>query len=290
MDNLFDKLGKKSNLPKPKEDINDNEKHIRAISDNNNDNDNILTSKNEKIEKVEKQKVNTVVKGLLLTIDELNNSSYEIAEKKDHRNVTQYYWSLLKSKQLFIFTFYTSNDSILRSTKIALFILFFTFYLLYTALFFNNSIIRAIYNYKGNTDVTIHIPNIILSSICCLISSLIVRFVFLSERDISNIIHENDPERRDNQIQRLNKITKIKLLILYIISLALIMLFWYYVSAFCAIFKNSQGYYFINVLVSFIICNLWPCIICLIPAILRRISLEKKNQSMYYISQIVAYL
>ena len=60
--------------------------------------------------------------------EQLNNADYDIAFNKDHRGYLKLYWSLLKLKQLFIFTFYTSTDYNLRIAKIALFILFVSFY------------------------------------------------------------------------------------------------------------------------------------------------------------------
>ena len=254
-------------------------------------------NKETKIEKVKnvvenknkKKVVNNAVPDFKLTEIQLNNASYEIAVKQDRREFIKYYWSLIKLKQLFIFTFYTSEDYILRSTKITLFILFVSFYLAFTALFFNDNIMRAIYIYKGNTDAAVHIPNIILSSLCCLVASLIIRFVSLNERDISKIMEIKDQDKRKAESEKIKRFTKIKLIILYAISGALIMFFWYYVSAFCAIFKNSQGHYFINVLVTFILCNLWPLAISLIPAFLRRKALDEKKETMYKISQIIAY-
>ena len=76
---------------------------------------------------------------------------------------------------------------------------------------------------------------------------------------------------------------------MYAISGALLFLFWYYVSAFCAVFKNSQGHYFTNVLVAFILCNLWPCVISLIPALLRNKALNSGNETLYKVSQIISY-
>ena len=198
-----------------------------------------------------------------MTEDQLNYASFKQASKKDSRELIKIYWSLLKMKQLFIFTFYTQGDYILGSTKIALFILFIGFYLTFTALFFNDNIMRAIYIYKGNTDAAVHIPNIILSSLCCLISNLIIRFVSLNEREISKIIQKKDEKQRKELSNKMAKIAKIKLIVLYIISGILLALFRYYISAFCAVFKNSQGHYFTNVLVSFIIFNLCPCVISL---------------------------
>ena len=214
----------------------------------------------------------------------LNNADYEEAKEKETRSYWKIYWSLLKVKQLFIFTFYTTNDGNLRVIKIGLFILFISFYFAYTALFFNDSIMRNIYEYKGNTNAAIHIPNIILSSLFCLIMNLIVKLVSLSERDLLIIKKDN------KKVDSIQKKIKIKTIILFAVSSALILLCWYYVAAFCAIFKNSQGHYFINVLVSFIVCNLWPCFTSLIAPALRKYALKKESSCMYKTSKIVAYI
>ena len=78
---------------------------------------------------------------------ELDHTDMETAKKNDHRSLLQMYWSNLKMKQICIFTFYTSNDRNLRVVKIGLFLLFVSFYLAFTALFFNDSIMRQIYKY-----------------------------------------------------------------------------------------------------------------------------------------------
>jgi hypothetical protein len=214
----------------------------------------------------------------------MNNSDYNYAKEKDKRSFLEMYWSNLKIKQLFIFTFYTSTDRNLRSVKIGLFILFISFYLAFTALFFNDSIMRQIYKYKGNTDAAVHVPNIILSSLCCLIMNFLVKFVSLSDRDMYNA--QKDAANKD----KIKKKIIIKTYILFGVSILLIGLFWYYVSAFCAVFKNSQGHYLINVFIAFIVCNIWPCITSLIPAALRKFSLNKDSPCIYKASQIVYYI
>ena len=192
-------------------------------------------------------------------------------------------------KQLCIFTFYTSEDYILRSTKIALFILFMCFYFAFTALFFNDSIMREIYKYKGNTTAAVHIPNIVLSSICSIIMGIIVRFVSLNERDIVKITQEENPEQRKTLAEKARRTSKIKMILLYAIAGLLIILCWYYVAAFCAVFKNSQGHYFVNWLVAFIVCNIWPCVTSLISSSLRHKALETGiSETLYKISQIIS--
>jgi hypothetical protein len=157
----------------------------------------------------------------------------------------------------------------------------------FTALFFNDDIMRAIYIYKGNTNAAVHIPNIILSSLCSFIASIIVRFVCLGERGISKVITESNIDKRKGLAEKERLCASIKLYVLYIASACLLFICWYYVAAFGAVFKNSQKNYLINTLISFIVCNLWPCVTTFIPTLLRRKALEKGNQTMYKISQYV---
>ena len=120
---------------------------------------------------------------------------------------------------------------------------------------------------------------------------LIVRFVSLSEKEIYEIYQENNPERRKTLAEKARRSSKIKTIILYVISGLLIGLCWYYVSAFCAVFKNSQGNYFINLLVAFIVCNIWPCVTSLIPALLRTKALKDgTSETLYNISRIISIL
>jgi len=230
------------------------------------------------------------IKDKVINEEQLNNADFTIAKKHDKRGYLSLYWSLLKMKQMFIFTFYTSTDYNVRIVKIALFILFFAFYFAFTALFFNDKIMRSIYIYKGNTDAAVHVPNIILSSLCCIIMNFIVRFVTLSERDISKINCETNAENKKKLCESTKKILKIKLIILFSISFVLLGICWYYVAAFCAVFKNSQGHYFINVFVAFLVCNIWPCVTSLIPPIFRKYGINNNSSCMYKASQIIAYI
>ena len=67
---------------------------------------------------------------------ELNTLEYEKALIYDKRSYLQYYWSLLKKKQLILFTFYPQNDYNLIILKISLFLLGFSLYFTINAFFF----------------------------------------------------------------------------------------------------------------------------------------------------------
>ena len=321
MDDLYNNLGNKANPPRldkkehktedkkedKKENKKENKKEHKKNDKKEHKKEHESENKKKKNDKVsvpkDKNDLKTTAKGLYgnakkpkiekLEVDinyeddKLNYSPFEKAKELDKRSFFATYWSLLKFKQTIIFTFYTSSIGILRSTKIALFILFVGFYMAFTALFFNDEIMRNIYIYKGNTNAAVHVPNIILSSLCSFIASIIVRFICLGERDISKVIVEKNIEKRKALAEKAKKCANIKIIILYIASGCLLILCWYYVSAFCAVFKNSQKNYLINTLISFIVCNLWPFVTTFIPTIMRRKAIEKKSATLYKSSQYV---
>ena len=63
-----------------------------------------------------------------LNDEELNTLEYEIALKYDKRSYFKYYWSLLKKKQLVLFTFLPANDYNVFSIKLSLFLIAFSLY------------------------------------------------------------------------------------------------------------------------------------------------------------------
>ena len=101
---------------------------------------------------------------------ELNSFNYQKALKIDKRTYLQYYFSLLKTKHLIIFTFYTNTDYNSRIIKISLFVFSFSLYIAVNALFFSDSTMHIIYENQGSLSFIYHLPQIIFSS---LISSAI---------------------------------------------------------------------------------------------------------------------
>ena len=309
MNSLYSKIAKVSNPPKmkkgednkeDKKDENKEEKKEEKKEDKKSEKK--KKTKKSKISGVENKEKNVekknydefikkpegVVKDLVYEDDQYNFAPFDDVNGKDTRSFLQTYWSFLKFKQSIIFTFYTRSYGILRSTKVALFILFVGFYMAFTALFFNDDIMRALYIYKGNANAAVHIPNIILSSICSFIASLIIRYVCLNERDTNKVLTVREPSERKALADRAKKCAAIKLYIFYALSALLIVLCWYYVAAFCAVFKNSQKNYLINFAICFLVCNLWPFITSFIPTIMRRVKNNKNNPCLYKASQIVS--
>ena len=85
-----------------------------------------------------------------LNDQELNSLEYEQAKEFDKRTYSQYYISLLKKKQLILFTFCPANDYNLFSVKICLFLTNFSLYLTINCFFFSDETMHKIYIDNGD--------------------------------------------------------------------------------------------------------------------------------------------
>ena len=89
---------------------------------------------------------------------------------------------------------------------------------------------------------------------------------------------------------KLLKCLIIKFILFFIITLLFLIIFWYYLSCFCAVYKNTQIHLIKDVLISFGISLMYPFGLNLFPGIFRISSLrdEKKNQKcLYNFSKII---
>ena len=83
---------------------------------------------------------------------------------------------------------------------------------------------------------------------------------------------------------------KIKFIIFYLLSFIFLLFFWFYLSCFCAVYKNSQIYLIEDTLISFGLSLFYPIVLNLLPGIFRIPSLvnEKKDKkSLYDLSKII---
>ena len=96
--------------------------------------------------------------------------------------------------------------------------------------------------------------------------------------------------------KRILKCINIKFAIFFVLNFFLLILFWFYLTCFNAIYDNTQIYLIENTFISFGLSLIYPFIINIIPAILRIYSLDKKNKDkkgenyLYSISKIIQIL
>ena len=228
-----------------------------------------------------------------LNDEELNNLEYELAIIIDKRTFFQYYFSLLKKKQLILFAFLPSNDYNLVVIKIALLLLSFSLYFTVNGFFFSDATMNKINEDKGAFNILFQIPQILYSSVISAVINVILKQLSLSEKQILTIKQEKNfsvAQKKSNQIR---KYIKIKLALFFILSLLLIFFFWYFTSSFCAVYKNTQMILIKDTLISFGLSMLYPFGLNLIPGMFRIPALratKKDKKTLYKISLIVALI
>ena len=139
------------------------------------------------IEEFKSLKSYTFIKKEQLNDEELNTLEYNLAIKRDKRSYFQYYCSLLKKKDLILFTFCPMEDYNLLPIKISLFLIFFSLNLVINGFFFSDETMHKIYIDKGASNILHRIAEIIYSSIISGIIKIILKSLSLSETKILEI-------------------------------------------------------------------------------------------------------
>ena len=251
--------------------------------------------KRKKIKKKKDKKDTVFNKNEIITLndEELNSLDYETALNIDKRTYIQYYWSLLKKKQLILFTFLPSNDYNLISIKISLFLFSFGLYFTINGFFFTDKTMHNVYKNNGKLDIIYQIPQISYSSIITSVLNKILRILSLSEKSILDLKKSKSVSMCIKNSKNIEKSLKIKFIIFFILSFFLILFFWYFISCFCAVYKNTQIILIKDTLISFGLSMLYPFGLNLLPGIFRIPALRSKKEnlkSLFNFSKIVAFI
>ena len=188
---------------------------------------------NDKVADEDKDKEKNNQISIELNDYELNSSSYEDAIKYDHRTYFEYYLSLIRTKQVVIFTFYTYNDYNSRILKIFLFLFSFGLFYIVNALFFNDSTMHQIYEDHGAFNFIYQIPQILYSTIISIVIRTILSLLSLSEKNIIEIKNQKNLEAANNTAKEKQKCLLIKFILFFIISFSFLALVLYILLLCC---------------------------------------------------------
>ena len=117
-----------------------------------------------------------------------------------------------------------------------------------------------------------------------------MKFLALSEKNILDIKKIKEIKNYKKKAKKIIKCLKIKFLFFFIFSFIFLILFWYYLSCFCVVYRNTQVYLLEDTLISFGLSLLYPFGFYLLPGLFRIPSLKKskeKKECLYSFSQII---
>ena len=121
---------------------------------------------------------------------------------------------------------------------------------------------------KGKYDLIQQIPQILYSTIISKLIEIILCYLSLTDKPIYQIkyLMSNNSSKRMKYIY---KCINIKLILFFIFTSIFILFYWYMISAFCSVYKNTQIAFIKDWLLSFVLGISLPFAIYLIPSAFR---------------------
>ena len=202
---------------------------------------------------------------------------YNEAIKLDKRPFLQAYWDTLKRDHLLIFTFINCNDYNMLYIKLSRFIFFIVTNMALNAFFFSDYSIHVLYLNHGKYDFYQQIPQITYSVLISQIIDVFLCFLSMTDKDFYRL-NKKVIAGNKKKINEIIRCINIKLILFNSITFAFIIIYWYIISIFCGIFRNTQMNFIANSAISISISFAYSFIIYFIFIGLRIISLRDSNK------------
>ena len=217
---------------------------------------------------------------------EMKDLSYKDALKIDDRDKSDFYFSLLREKNKLISIFLNDVDYNIKTIKISLFIFNFTLSLTVNALFFDDEAIYQINQDSGYFNLSTRISRILYSVIISTVLTFLVELLAFTHNSIIKLRYYKSIKEAEKNLPKLIKRLKFKIILFFIIISVLDIIFFYYISAFCAIYSIIQFHMISNSLISFLLTNSYSIILSLITSIIRIFSLKKETKTRYILYMV----
>ena len=261
---------------------------------------------NEKYNKKEKEKSEHHKKNIIYDDYELNNMDYQDASINDKRSCLRTYWTMLKRENSFLVTFIACNDYNLFYVKIERFFILLCTEMTMNGLFFIHESMHRKYTEGENFTFVQKLPQLIFTILVADLIEVILCFLSMTDKhiyDIKALVREqkeknkkekkdiNDKKELGQKIMNILDTMQRKLVSFFVFTFLLFLFYWYFISAFCAVYQNTQVIFLRDSGISFITSLVETCIIYGFTNILRAISLSlccrKKLGCVYKISDLI---
>ena len=208
----------------------------------------------------------------------------------DKRDYLTTYLSTLKREQLIMFIILSWNDYNLFYLKINRLIFLLCTEMTLNALFFADQTIHKLYIEDGEYNFGQSFPHIIYSLLITHVLEILLCYLTMTDIHIYHIKSLKKSEQTAGKAFEILKLIKIKIIIFFIFTGLLFIFYWYCVSAFCAVYQKTQGYFILNSFLSFIFELIDPFIIYALIILLRKLALKYHDKKgmiwVYKISRI----
>ena len=141
-----------------------------------------------------------------------------------------------------------------------------------------------IYESKGSFNIEYQLPKIVYSTLISIFLNTVLKSLALSNSGILKFKKNKNKKDVNERGENLKNKLSIKFILYFIISFIFLLFFWYYISMFGAIYRNTQFHLLKDTLISFGFSLFYPFGIYLIPGLFRipALSDPKKNKECLY--------
>ena len=237
------------------------------------------------------KKENEIIKKQEYSDFELNELGYLKAIELDKRSFFQLYWAFLKREHLFIFTFITCDDYNLLSVKLSRFIFLVVTNMALNVFFFSDDSMHKLFLNYGKYDFFQQIPQITYSTIISQMIEVLLCFLSLTDK----YIYQTKKFIKKGKSSKVKKIIRrmyIKLLFFYLVTFIMFFIYWYIITVFCGVYRNTQIAFIKDSIVSFLISLAYQLILYFLTVGLRICSLrdsKKRMKCIYKLSDIIPF-
>ena len=154
-------------------------------------------------------------------------------------------------------------------------------------LFFDDEAIEQIFADGGQFNFINQIPQIIYSSIISFILFSILDYLALTEDSVLGIKKAKVAKVAEKKANDIIRTLLIKYVFFFILSFFFMLACWYYMTCFCAVYRNTQYHLLKDTLIGFGTSMLSPLAAKLAPAFFRIYAIKKRSQIFFRISQFI---
>ena len=232
----------------------------------------------------------------------LDNYQYETAIKYDKRSILRIFMICLISRDYIINLIFFKNPLYPKKFRIILIIFAFSADLALNSIFYSNENISKKYKYEGENVYLFTLVNDLVESLTSAIVSLLLvnffQYLVDSRGKYEDVFRKEESKMRNNrkykvdkktksqmfnQISEISKKLKIKVVVFFAFEFSLMLFFYYFVTAFCEVYKKTQVSWIIDFLTSYLLSILTEILLTWLLTLFYIVSIRYKIKFMYTI-------
>lgn len=125
-------------------------------------------------------------------------------------------------------------------------------------------------------------PQIFFSSVISAACNIIIKALALSDKNLIKMKMNNKNMENYNNFVNIYSFLRKKICIFFFVGFGFLLFFWYFISCFGAVYKNTQIIYVKDCSISFALSLIYPFLTNLIPGIFRIFSLKNDERKCLY--------